>query len=638
MPESGRRVVLLARPGPARDRVRAALAEVGAELALEADPTQAGVDDLAAAHGEVVIVVLDVAAEAALARFDAVLLDPAIDVLYEEADLAAQRSGWDAARWTRHLAAKVHRHRDVLPPGRAPAEADAADAAAEHADPDAGGRAIADAPAGTRPAGTSHGAWAPDAPDTPAAAADMLDVRAAAAEIPQRADASTVEAPAFDTFATAMHVDPVAPAASEAPSLALDLDWSASSADAPAAAHAGADAFDAVPKLPEVSQADTAPSDAPLELEWTATGFDASAAADAGVAAFGFDALELTGTAAPHPLSDEFTPGVEPGGYRGFDPVAAEMTELEFNADQVIAFDPGLDEHFAAPAGPAAPTAPAFDLAFEREFSLPEIHAPVDAAPVHVPDEVGHRPATPPLDLPSPDFDVRPHAADDAERAPFAGLSDGHVLALVTDDAPIATPAPSPSAPRLADLEARIAAMSLVEDAPAATGGAVLLVAGLGGPDAVRQVLGALPEGFPRPVLVQQRLEGGRYDRLVTQLQRATAMPVDLADVGAQARPGVVYVLPEGIGLFGAEDGLRFDGGDPLDALPPADSAVLLLSGADAALADRIASAPWSPALVAGQAADGCYDATASHALAALGRPTAAPTELARQLVERWVA
>src|SRR5690606_22512343 len=32
-------------------------------------------------------------------------------------ELAAQRTGWDAARWVRHLSAKLHRHDDVLPPG-----------------------------------------------------------------------------------------------------------------------------------------------------------------------------------------------------------------------------------------------------------------------------------------------------------------------------------------------------------------------------------------------------------------------------------------------------------------------------------------------------------------------------------------
>ena len=46
--------------------------------------------------------------------------DRAIEVIFDEADLAARREGWDAARWVRHLAAKLHRHDDVLPPGREP--------------------------------------------------------------------------------------------------------------------------------------------------------------------------------------------------------------------------------------------------------------------------------------------------------------------------------------------------------------------------------------------------------------------------------------------------------------------------------------------------------------------------------------
>src|SRR5690606_31697527 len=31
--------------------------------------------------------------------------------------VAAKREGWDAARWVRHLAAKLGGHQDVLPPG-----------------------------------------------------------------------------------------------------------------------------------------------------------------------------------------------------------------------------------------------------------------------------------------------------------------------------------------------------------------------------------------------------------------------------------------------------------------------------------------------------------------------------------------
>jgi hypothetical protein len=48
----------------------------------------------------------------------------ALAVIFDEAELAARREGWDAARWVRHLSAKLHRHDDVLPPGSGRADPD----------------------------------------------------------------------------------------------------------------------------------------------------------------------------------------------------------------------------------------------------------------------------------------------------------------------------------------------------------------------------------------------------------------------------------------------------------------------------------------------------------------------------------
>src|SRR3546814_10679991 len=70
--------------------------------------------------------------------------------------------------------------------------------------------------------------------------------------------------------------------------------------------------------------------------------------------------------------------------------------------------------------------------------------------------------------------------------------------------------------------------------------GAGLVEGGLGGPDAVRQLLAAIPEGFPRPVLVRLHLDGGRYDRLVKQMGRAALLPIALAEAGQSAEAGTV--------------------------------------------------------------------------------------------------
>ena len=113
----GKRVALLARPGPAREHLRLALNEVGATVVLEDDPNTLEGHALDDASPEVVLVALEAAIEDSLSRFDHVLHDPAVVVIFDEADLAARREGWEAKRWARHLAAKLNGHADVLPPG-----------------------------------------------------------------------------------------------------------------------------------------------------------------------------------------------------------------------------------------------------------------------------------------------------------------------------------------------------------------------------------------------------------------------------------------------------------------------------------------------------------------------------------------
>src|SRR3546814_2205406 len=90
---------------------------------LVADPVSSDPGEAIASNPQAVLVALEPVVEDALERFDALLSSPDITVIFDEAELAAQRQGWDAARWVRHLSAKLHRHDDVLPPG-ADAEGD----------------------------------------------------------------------------------------------------------------------------------------------------------------------------------------------------------------------------------------------------------------------------------------------------------------------------------------------------------------------------------------------------------------------------------------------------------------------------------------------------------------------------------
>ncbi len=403
-----RRVALLARPGEACERLRAALRDAGAEIVLEADPFVLAAEALDAAQPQAVLVALEPTIEDALDRFQAVLANPAVIVLFDEAELAARREGWEAARWVRHLAAKLHSHDDVLPPGR-------------EADPVAGmpGRSL-------------------------------------------RSQATAIQ--------------------------------------------------------------------------------------------FEFDAVNL--------------------------------------------------QSFVDEAGLLVGTVPQDRSSATRASGQGNVLTLVDEPLESQPDD------------PSP-------AAAIAE----------------TDD-----PATADRFKRdLEDLALRIAGIELVDGPQAArtpetARGAVLILAGIGGPDAVRQVLAGLPQTFPRPLLISQRLDGGRHDRLVQQMARATSLRVDLAELGAVALPGHVYIVPPTFGIAETPSGLVFieDPTTLLAALPAVDSAVLLLSGSDPGLVDVAMGHAWSGALVAGQSPDGCYDDAAPNALSARGGQAGAPADLVKQLLQRW--
>jgi chemosensory pili system protein ChpB (putative protein-glutamate methylesterase) len=333
---SPKRVVVLARPGAARERTQAAVVQAGAEVAALLDPSAAFEADVRAQDPDVLLVILDPVVEQALDRFDGVLGDPAIEVMFEDADVAARREGWEAARWARHLNAKLYGHHDVLPRGK-------------------------------------------DAPDTPAADA---------------------------------------------------------------------------PRLKE----------------------------------------------------------------------------------EDVRFRQELDDLQA------------------RVAALPQAASPAPARPKH---------------------------------------------------------------------------------------GAVAIDAGVGGPDAVRQLLGALPAGFARPVVLRQRIEGGQYDKLVRQMQRASALRVVLAQAGDPLQAGTVHVLPEGLDVLAAPAGLVFapvDRAADFSALPAADSALVLLSGADASLVDRALGIALAGGVALGQSQDNCFDPAASNALVARGGHAAPIAKISHRLLERWPA
>lgn len=477
-------VVLLANPGPAREKLRQAVANAGGELVLEAVPAEVAPAQVLSLSPAAVVIALDADTDDALDALEPELTRAGVTLLLEEADLAAQREGWDTQRWERHLAAKLLGHADVLPPG---AEAEPL--------------------------------WQPE--------------------------------PGLPTPPAQLHADArIEPHLEQARDLVDGLPGAGLALNDPGFDDAGFD-YRADPAMPD---SDVAPS-----LEQLLAQMPASPAPAAG------------------PLHTE---------------AAVDQPD-------------GLDAPQPAPGAAQPPPLP----------PLPDA-APAAAAP-----------ATPALSQWSlVDFD---------------------------QDVPVVAAAPSP-APAIAKWDLDGLSLVDLDAAPDACGGdaaatdssarastVALLMAGIGGPDAIRRMLAVLPaEGMPGAVLVQLRLDGGRYANLVTQLERVCAAPVQLAEAGRWLAAGHVYVLGDDITVEGGPGDLRFArlpaGASVLSDLPAKGSAVIMLSGAEAERVDAVIALAGRGAWVAGQSGEGCYDPAAASALAVSGMPIGEPSWLAAELLGRW--
>lgn len=647
------RVALLASAGKAAEQLADAVRQAGAELVLSGDPATLDPAQLRAEGVGAVVIALEPRIESSLERFDDVLDDPAMLVVYDEADVAAHRTGWDAARWVRHLSAKLHGHDNVLPPGgeaasavmptpgqvRSPATRDSqvltmapfAEEATAHADA---------VPADAMPSGDA------DAFQAILAEADaMLAVEGLAL------DDATVQAPQRDAALDAMTA-PMELGGDAFEGLGVDAleieDRLAAASVAPAPRALAPDADDTV--MAEIASATLQSDETPPALAGAGDAFDVGELDLSGfdLSAFQLDTTttsareveavpsleDLLASAAP-PADDAVAvppplPTAAPGESAAREPAAAApqapAAAISF-ANLSLADDDAPVAPVAAPAAPTAPAAPRHDLAeLDARISSLSLVDLDEGAPTSTPG------ATPSVAEPPVGASLPLAPADDLPTAPVT--------------APLGGPPPLPPVgaggpPPLPPLDAGSSLADVVPVSAAASAtGVVLVEAGLGGPDPVRQLLAGLPARFPVPVLVRLPLQGGHYDRLVTQMSRAAAMPVVLAQAGQRAVPNTIHFLPDGVGLVADGAGVAFAAGvgrgENFDALPAGDAAVVFLSGADPDLVEAAMTAGALGALVAAQSPEDCYDGIACAGLRVRGVETALPAAIAAQLATRW--
>ena len=624
------RVALLARAGDAREQLKRAITELGAELVVEADPNEIASGMLVGTGATAVLVSVEPAVEAALDRLDEDLFSSGLTVMFDEAATTAALSGWDQARWARHLAAKLL-GRDVLPPGGEPLDHKEA---AEH--------------------------LVPGAPSTPAALADGARMADYAEEI----SASALDVPSAERLSDM----PLAP--DEIPAAAAPAELASWASPPPVELGALDLDLDALEQALVGAKADHA--DAAPARELAPTPID-----EAGLVLD--EAIDLSGLE----LVDELEPEPEPprpagssvsllaakeidlGGLTGDAAVSAlEVEELTLTEAELAAFGDSFD--LDVRAVPDVPADADDEASIEMDPELAKLAASFDEKLDALDFDTAAEPLEPPP-IPEDDFAEGAYAEPAKPRA--APIPDTSRLSLSAEDAaPVATPAtakrefdfgalgnlelaPVDDVPAAPPPAPAVVAASLVDTAhlslsplgeggetPAEATGTLLVLSGIGGPDAVRQLVRALPMGFPLAVLLRQTLDGGRHDRFVEQLAKISRLPVALAESHETPPAKQVRVLPEGLANAGALAFPREGGVAALIAATVATGgaaqacAIVVLSGADEAAIEPLKAALADGVRVLVQDPASCFDGKAAAALRDAGAPSVQAGELAARL------
>lgn len=373
-------VALLYQTSQLEGHLKEALKELGAAVVYEALTAQMDRDALEGSGAHVVIVNLDPEIESHLDEVYDLLDDDRYNVVFNDAQVSSGLSGWEQARWSRHLAAKIMGRPEVADPPRPPG------AVAPPSPVQKIARGIPDVPQQAPPSNT----FAPDAAATAmfsgeAGLDDALDALFKQATPPPAAPAARAPAAA---------PAPPAPLAAAPPPAAPDFGFDFDALLAPAAPSAPAPSRsnDVTLELPVPPQA--AASAAVPDFD-----FDASLSPSAAAAAADDFALDLDFAAAPAPkaASDDFDLGLDLDAIPT-NPVAASSTGGELDFD----FDLGsLD--LPEPAVASATREQARDIASDFGFSDSDFGADpfggLDAAL-----EPGSRPAPAGADAAGEDF------------------------------------------------------------------------------------------------------------------------------------------------------------------------------------------------------------------------------------------
>lgn len=648
MADAGVRVALLAKAGESRNQLRTALQDLGAELVCEGDPSELSPNSVSDLNPKVMVVSLEPAIEAALDKFDDLLGSSNIEVVYDDAEVSGKLEGWDLNRWARHLAAKII-GTDLMPP----------------------------VPAGSAMA--AHDEWQPQpgAPETPAEA--MADAKLE--DYLHDTQSLATDVPVNESYSDALQRDVPQVQESE-PAASLDVNL---------------DDLEHAMRLNLAEDQQESLSESKIELENRAPavdefelaefdGFISTEAAAAAAASIGEDfivpevptqpmaELQIEDFAEPEVSASQPLASIEEEAFLSFDNEQAEIKDeislgddADFNIDLSALENDEAEaaQHSSLEFEDTATTLADFEVseqpvvfakyqaddAVEMSSSMDDDVAALaaqldefeknDTRAVAQNMDFGNlQESAPSKPSPATSNNSVPGSEQPTKEMP---KFDASTLTLLDMDAEIPGQAEAKAAAASALLKKNKFVLEAVEgeeqaENPLSDVGAVLILAGMGGPDAVRQLLKALPRTLNVPVLLYQHLEVGKHDRLVAQLEKVSNLPVYLAVQGNTAEPGHVAVMPVGVGLDLVGNELFFGGADSqqelVSTLPARHSVVIVLSGAAYETAAEAAYVQSQGGLALAQDPSNCFEPAASDALVKLGGKTADIPELAGMVLE----
>lgn len=549
-------------PGDLSAHLRDALRDLGAHIVYEAEAARFDRAALDRSGAQVVVVNLDPDSDEQIDAIDDLLVDDRLKVVFNDGEVTSKLSGYDLARWARHLASKIVGAAELLPPRPEGAEAVPVRSMPQHALTTSDKPRSLDAPS----VSDQSMREATDAIADALASFDMHTTKLEAKNAPVT-PAGDLNALLGDFGLDAPEQAPDAAAENPFADLGLELDLSA----------------DALTEESIVEEVDVFSDQADESLEKKTDTDAAPAPAAASVAQdanlFGDLGFDLDFDKAPEQSADTIP---------GLDDVLARMPATGARVGEFDRTDAAASKakEKSLPTRDRVMPSEEFDSRFPSVLSLTPDLGAASPAPAQT-DQA----APGPIDAFSFNIDHLSLEPTEEERGvgdPFAdrGMASESVLhgarasqkvRAAADDSSQATPSVMDSGsedfsfdldeispPRLEDVSigsteeddfmrefaAMTAATStpVAGSAPAAAAGPLsrvwVLGASIGGPDAVREFLAAIPPGVAATFVLAQHMGADFVDLMVAQLQKATRMPVAMAESGMRAAHGQVLVVP----------------------------------------------------------------------------------------------